>query len=145
MNRPPITCHVLDVSKGYPASSIPVSLTLLRPYGPSAPLTSVTNADGRVTSWTEPEGGPSLEEVFANALGGGAGRVEGSDPSGLKDGEMLWSLKFEAGQYFKDEGWWDDIEVRFKTDVGGKEGEGKSHWHVPLLLSPWSYTTYRGS
>ena len=60
---------------------------------------------------------------------------------GLKEGQMLWRLEFDVAAHFEGKGWWDVIEVRFRTD----SSEGREHWHVPLLLSPWSYTTYRGS
>lgn len=59
--REPITCHVLDLTTGRPAPSIAVSLTLLRPFGPSAPLTAVTSSDGRVNQWNG-EAGSSLSE-----------------------------------------------------------------------------------
>lgn len=128
----PITCHVLDTVSGQPASALPVSLTLLRPFGPSTPLTSTTDSNGRVTTWDLPEGGgPGLHDIFANVAHDDA-------PS-----EMVWALKFDAGAYFKGEGWWDVVEVRFKTKTGAPEN--RTHWHVPLLLSPYSYTTYRGS
>lgn len=139
--RPPITCHVLDTKAGIPAADIPVTLTLVKPYGPSQPLNGRTNSDGRVTFW---EGGASsLEELFASAAGKNK-ESEGDVAGKVGPMCMVWALKFDVGKYFKGEGFWEEVEIRFKTDV--EEGEGKrDHWHVPLLLSPWSYTTYRGS
>lgn len=137
----PITCHVLNTVTGQPAASIPVSLTLLRPFGPSTPLTSVTDANGRVTSWTLPDGGgPGLDEIFAHAA---AAHVSDDGEAETAPSTMIWSLKFDAGAYFRGEGWWDIVEIRFKTEIGGSEN--RKHWHVPLLLSPYAYTTYRGS
>ena len=139
---------------GLPASGISVSLILMRPYGPSSPLTSTTNADGRVTSWTSPAGGPSLDEIFANAQehaatststtdGEGIGQVAlTKEEQALEVGEIIWALKFDVGSYFKGEGFWEVVEVRFRTRV---EKGGREHWHVPLLLSPYAYSTYRGS
>jgi len=154
--KPPITCHVLNTVTGLPASGISVSLILMRPYGPSSPLTSTTNADGRVTSWTSPAGGPSLDEIFANAQehaatstststtdGEGIGQVAlTKEEQALEVGEMVWALKFDVGSYFQGEGFWEVVEVRFRTRV---EKGGREHWHVPLLLSPYAYSTYRGS
>ena len=60
----------------------------------------------------------------------------------LAVGEMIWALKFDVGSYFKREGFWEVVEVRFRTKV---EKRGREHWHVPLLLSPYAYSTYRGS
>ncbi|KAL9585599.1 MAG: hypothetical protein Q9212_001421 [Teloschistes hypoglaucus] len=124
--REPITCHVLDLTTGRPATSIAVSLTLLRPFGPSAPLTAVTSSDGRVNQWNG-EAGSSLSEIFANL-------------SEHDNGQMVWSLKFDTGAYFgKNQTLFPEVEVRFFVDAKG------GHYHIPLLLGPWSYTTYRGS
>ncbi|KAL8872860.1 MAG: hypothetical protein Q9174_001582 [Haloplaca sp. 1 TL-2023] len=124
--REPITCHVLDLTTGRPAPSIAVSLTLLRPFGPSAPLTAVTSSDGRVNQWSG-EAGSSLTELFANL----------AEHDG---GHTVWSLKFNTGDYFGlHQTFFPEVEVKFF--VNAKDG----HYHVPLLLGPWSYTTYRGS
>jgi len=50
-----------------------------------------------------------------------------------------YELVFHAGDYFGERQFLDQIPVRFKiSDAAGK-------YHVPLLVSPWSYSTYRGS
>jgi len=151
-NKPPITCHVLNTVSGLPASNINVTLTLISPYGPSAPLTSTTNSDGRVTSWTSAAGGgPSLEQLFNNANehqspdNATVSVLEATGEKGAEgngNGEMVWALKFDVGKYFQGEGFWTEVEVRFKTKI---EPGGREHWHVPLLLSPYAYSTYRGS
>ena len=124
--RDPITCHVLDLVTGRPAAQIAVSLTLIKPLGPSAPATAVTNIDGRVTSWSVAEG-PSLAEIFTSLAEHGGGK-------------MIWSLKFDTGTYFGQENtFFPEVDVRFSVDAAGE------HYHVPLLLGPYSYTTYRGS
>ncbi|KAL9136497.1 MAG: hypothetical protein Q9175_002308, partial [Cornicularia normoerica] len=84
--KDPITCHVLDLVSGVPAPRLPVSLTLLKPFGPSAAFTALTNADGRISSWEAPDG-PSLAEIFENLR---------EHP----DGGMVWSLKFETAKYY---------------------------------------------
>jgi 5-hydroxyisourate hydrolase len=149
--KTPITCHVLNTVTGTPASDIPVTLQLVQPYGPSNPLTATTNLDGRVTTWTSSTGGPSLEELFANAYehdGTNSSRedVAATTGEGLEEAvgstEMVWALKFDVGSYFKGEGFWTVVEIRFKTKL---EQDGREHWHVPLLLSPYAYSTYRGS
>ena len=124
--RDPITCHVLDLVTGRPAAHIAVSLILIKPLGPSSPATALTNADGRITRWNVAEG-PPLAEIFANL----------AEHDG---GKMIWSLKFDTGAYFGQENtFFPEVEVRFSHDaVCG-------HYHVPLLLGPYSYTTYRGS
>lgn len=132
--RPPITCHVLDTTAGRPAASIPVTLTLLAPYGPSTPLAATTNSDGRVTGWVAPAGDPTtLEEIFRNS--------KAHEEVG-EDAEMVWSLKFETKAYWEQKGvkaFFPEVEIKFV--VRGRE----EHYHVPLLLGPFNYTTYRGS
>ncbi|KAL9005471.1 MAG: hypothetical protein Q9188_001749 [Gyalolechia gomerana] len=110
--REPITCHVLDLTSGRPASSVFVSLTLLRPFGPSAPLTAVTSPDGRINRWSG-EAGSSLSEIFANL-------------AEHDDGEMVWSLKFDTGTYFgESKTFFPEVEVKFY--VNAKDG----HYHDP--------------
>lgn len=71
----------------------------------------------------------SLEEVFSMASEHG------------EDAEMVWSLKFDTAAYWgRSNTFFPEVEIRFF--VRGPEAE---HYHVPLLLGPWSYTTYRGS
>jgi len=138
--RPPITCHVLDTLSGTPAASIAVTLRLEGGSGPSssssgASFSGTTDADGRVTAWSA-AGGSSLEAVFAGAAG-----------------DMCWVVGFDVGAYWAARGvapFFPRVDVAFVTQ--GFEGRsadelhGKSaHWHVPLLLGPYSYTTYRGS
>ena len=127
-NKPkdPITCHVLDLVSGIPAPHLSVSLTLLKPFGPSSAFKSLTDDDGRISSWEAPAG-PSLTEIFENLR---------EHP----DGAMVWSLKFETGDYYgTGNTFFPEVEVKFLVLPD------RGHYHVPLLLGPWSYTTYRGS
>lgn len=95
-----------------------------------------------MTAWDAPANGASIQEMFESAAG--KKKEEQGDAARTAPLVLVWALKFNVGEYFKGEGFWTDVEIRFKTEV--EEGEGKrEHWHVPLLLSPWSYTTYRGS
>lgn len=124
--KDPITCHVLDLVSGVPAPHLPVSLTLLKPFGPSSAFKSLTDRDGRVSNWEAPDG-PSLAEIFENLR---------EHP----EGGMVWSLKFETGIYYgPGNTFFPEVEVKFFVLPN------RGHYHVPLLLGPWSYTTYRGS
>ncbi|MDQ6419141.1 hydroxyisourate hydrolase [Paenibacillus sp. LHD-117] len=114
-----ITTHVLDTTLGEPARGM--GLALYRVCGEAAELVtlSVTNADGRVDS-------PLLE---GDALTAG-----------------VYEIRFKAGEYMVRQGRysatqtiWDLIPIRFKVVDPNK------HYHVPLLLSPGGYSTYRGS
>jgi 5-hydroxyisourate hydrolase len=51
---------------------------------------------------------------------------------------VTYELTFAVGEHFG-EGLYDDVPIRFRIEDAG------AHYHVPLLVSPWSYSTYRGS
>ena len=139
--KAPITCHVLDTTTGQPAAGIKVQLTLHGNYNNPDDFSGVTNADGRVTEWENVSSGLHELGDFFKALN----KYATEESSGSKD-RVTWQLNFETKEYFKDAGWWEDIQIRFVTDLESWKDEGaRRHWHVPLLLSPYSYTTYRGS
>ncbi|KAF1811874.1 Hydroxyisourate hydrolase [Eremomyces bilateralis CBS 781.70] len=124
--RPPITCHILDTTTGRPAPSIPTTLTSLT----ATPLTytALTNPDGRVTAWTPAPATPDLRTTFDKFAAAGA--------------PTLWEVRFETGAYFEGKGvspFFPEVTVRFQV------GEYGEHYHVPLLVGPFTYTTYRGS
>jgi 5-hydroxyisourate hydrolase len=111
-----VTTHVLDTSRGTPGADIKVELYLV---GGQRTLiaSAVTDRDGR-----------------AELTGRGAVNAG------------IYELVFEAGDYFRRSGvalpdppFVDQVTLRF----GIAEANGR--YHVPLLVSPWSYSTYRGS
>jgi 5-hydroxyisourate hydrolase len=115
-----LTTHVLDTANGCPASGVELALFRLAAGGARALLkTVVTNDDGR-------SGEPLLS------------------------GEQLtvgtYEIVFQVGRYFSARGtetanpaFLDEVPVRFSI------AKADGHYHVPLLVSPWSYSTYRGS
>ena len=136
--RDPITCHVLNTLTGTPAANLPVTLMLLSaPESPSSPVTfhATTNADGRVAKWTPAGGAASVPAILA----------------ALPAAEIKtnWALRFEVGPWYEAQGiesFWPEVEVKFTVKGRGREGEeGWRHYHVPVLLGPWNYSTYRGS
>jgi 5-hydroxyisourate hydrolase len=68
--------------------------------------------------------------------------ADGRTDAPLLDGEALqpglYEITFAVGAYFQ-EGFLETVPVRFRID------DPTRHYHVPLLCSPWSYSTYRGS
>jgi 5-hydroxyisourate hydrolase len=76
-----------------------------------------------------------LKTVHTNA--------DGRTDAPLLEGEALrpgtYELAFHVGAYFRSQGFLDVVPVRFRI------ADASQHYHVPLLCSPWSYTTYRGS
>jgi 5-hydroxyisourate hydrolase len=132
--KPPITCHVLDTSVGRPAADIPVTLTLHNATASESGNGEVkfegrTNGDGRVTSWTPatPFSSATLEEIYQQ-----------------QDQDQKYSLTFDTEGYFGKRDiktFFPEVEVKF---VVRKESKSE-HYHVPVLLGPFGYTTYRGS
>ena len=126
----PITCHVLNTLSGTPAANLKTTLTLLAPAKSSenqaASFHALTNEDGRVKEW-EPISGPTLQNTMET----------------FSQGEKIpWSIKFEVGPWYEDQGiesFWPEVEVKFYVK------KGERHYHVPVLVGPWTYTTYRGS
>jgi len=115
-----LSTHVLDNHAGKPAPGIPVELVELASLGESRVIArAVTNADGRTDQPLI--GGRPLP----------IGRYE---------------LRFSVAKYYAernvqltDPPFLDEIPLRFAIS------QPESHYHVPLLVTPWSYSTYRGS
>ena len=113
-----LTTHVLDVYSGKPGNGIKVELYFIQ-NNEKEKLNSVTlNNDGRTDK----------------AL------IEGSD---FREGQ--YELVFFVGDYFKNIT--EVPKIPFLDEVVIKFGisNAKENYHVPLLVSPWSYSTYRGS
>ena len=114
-----LSTHVLDTYKGAPAEGIAWALDYLNESEVWIRLTKgVTNSDGRT------DGALLLDEA-------------------LKTGK--YRLLFEVGAYFEsqqvalpDPAFLDEVVLQFNLLAG-------ESYHVPLLTSPWSYSTYRGS
>ncbi len=115
-----LSTHVLDTHLGRPAPGVRIELLMLQNDGREIPLADIeTNADGRTDK---------------PLIGGQPLRVG------------RYELRFHVGAYFArravpagDPAFLDIVPLRF----GIAEPEG--HYHVPLLATPWSYSTYRGS
>lgn len=139
MSRDPVTCHVLNTLTGTPAANLPVTLTLLSaPTTPQSPAVyhATTDADGRVKNWTPAGTTPSTVPALLSSL-----------PAA--DSKTSWSVSFKVGPWYEAQGvecFWPEVEVKFIVKGRGREGEeGWRHYHVPVLLGPWNYSTYRGS
>ena len=114
-----LTTHVLDTARGRPAQDVRVELWSLDGPQPQLLKTAATNKDGRTDA-------PLLaaEELRAGQ----------------------YELVFHVGDYFVKTGlssesgrFLDRVPVRFRI------ADDSASYHIPLLVSPWSYTTYRGS
>ena len=114
-----LTTHILDTAQGCPAANVDVALYAVDASGRQLLKQDTTNTDGRLDS-------PIL------------------DADDFKPG--VYELVFNAGDYFRscrldlpDPPFVDEVVLRFGI------ADADSHYHVPLLVSPWSYSTYRGS
>ncbi|MEP7149379.1 MAG: hydroxyisourate hydrolase [Acidobacteriota bacterium] len=111
-----ITTHILDISIGRPAAGVLVRLDRQTFEGEWGLVGSrKTDSDGRVRDLI-PEG----EKLMASA----------------------YRLTFDVGPYFREkqvEGFYNEVTIGFVVT------DASQHYHVPLLLSPFGYSTYRGS
>ena len=114
-----LTTHVLDTAAGVPARDMKVELHRLDGGAPTLLAALQTNDDGRLAA-------PLL------------------DGATLRAG--TYSLTFHVAAYFRARGvalpdppFLDRVVLQFGV------ADVQQHYHVPLLVSPWSYSTYRGS
>jgi len=114
-----LSTHVLDTHSGRPAAGVTIELFAISAEGERLIKRAVTNADGRTDALL----------LAGDAYAPG-----------------VYELRFHVGAYFRANGvtlpdppFIDVAPVRF--GMAGADG----HYHVPLLCSPWSYSTYRGS
>lgn len=113
-----LTTHVLDTARGCPAAGIKIALYRVSGDAHKKVAESVTNADGRTETPILPE------HAFETGT---------------------YELIFFAGEYLRDHGlvseeplFLDQVPIRFGMAAD-------DHYHVPLLLSPYGMSTYRGS
>ena len=111
-----LTTHVLDTARGRPAAGMAIALYALSPDRRLVKQLT-TNGDGRTDA-------PLLEDAATGA----------------------YELVFDVAGYFRAAGvalanppFLDAVPIRFAI------AEASGHYHVPLLCTPWSYSTYRGS
>lgn len=112
----PITTHILDTSRGRPAAGVAVTLERKGDKGGWDLLgTGTTDADGRIRDLL---------------------------PAGARLEPAIYRLTFATGAYFAAQGvagFYPEVPVIFELAAPGE------HYHVPLLLNPYGYSTYRGS
>ncbi|HEV2802067.1 MAG TPA: hydroxyisourate hydrolase [Pyrinomonadaceae bacterium] len=110
-----ITTHILDTSAGRPAGGVAVTLEVQRNEGGEVLGQGMTDADGRLRD---------LLPVDFN----------------LETG--VYRLTFETADYFAARG----VESFYpKVEISFIVADASAHYHVPLLVSPYGYSTYRGS
>ncbi|MEW6982096.1 hydroxyisourate hydrolase [Colwelliaceae bacterium 6471] len=110
-----ITTHVLDTTRGKPAPQLPISLYAQIDNGWELLASGVTNEDGRIAGLLD-------EQVKL--------------PAGV------YRMHFQTSAYFNannEAGFYPYVDIVFELDDSG------AHYHIPLLLTAFGYSTYRGS
>ncbi|WNR45060.1 hydroxyisourate hydrolase [Paenibacillus roseipurpureus] len=114
-----ITSHVLDIHSGRPAGNVKIELFRIQKSGAALLHSDYTNKDGRLPA-------PML--------------------SGGDFTTGTYEILFHVGDYFRSQGvelpepaFLEQVPVRFGI------ANAATHYHVPLLIAPWGYNTYRGS
>lgn len=111
-----LSTHVLDTANGTPARGVRLRLERIEATGPVIVRETETNADGRTDA-------------------------------PLMSGETMragtYQIVFQVSAYFTGRGiaspFLDEVPIRFTI------ADADGHYHVPLVVTPWSYSTYRGS
>ena len=114
--RSQITTHVLDTALGKPAEGIRIALEV----------------QGAGEKWKE----------LAQGTTNGDGRIGDLLPPHIKVERGIYRMVFETASYFRSSGvngFYPRVEVIFEIR------DPAAHYHIPLLLSPYGYSTYRGS
>ena len=143
-----LTTHILDTASGKPASGVKIQLFKLCPQDVSenngtinTPLSTdeKTHLAGEKTQ-------PVVKKLLVETKSNQDGRTEKPllDEKAMEQGQ--YELHFFTAAYFLNQGakldnppFLDEITIRFSI------ADNTAHYHVPLLVSPWSYSTYRGS
>lgn len=110
-----ISTHILDTTRGRPAQGVRVSLTRLSGDAFVDVASGQTDADGRLRTLV---------------------------PDGTSPEPGTYRLQFDVGAYFATAGieaFYPSVEITFLVKSASE------HYHVPLLLNPFGYSTYRGS
>ena len=110
-----ISTHILDTARGVPAQGVRVTL--------------------------QHSTGPDVWADLAMGSTDADGRIPDLLPKGTALAAGIYRMRFDVSAYFsehKTKSFYPYIEIVFELAANG-------HFHVPLLLSPWGYSTYRGS
>lgn len=149
MSVSPITCHILDTTIGRPAANVACSIFYLGELQGNANEQATyelsekaafgmarTNEDGRIKNWVH---NPNFSAIDREKVGINSK----NEWTQIRPG--IYKIKFLTAKYFyelqeNNRTFFPFVEIVFKID-----NPPDHHYHVPLLLSNYSYSTYRGS
>ena len=151
-----LSTHVLDIASGHPAAGVAIELWYLGPAG--------TTAAPAPAAASEALASPSPAPAAASEALASAAPAPGSEPhllltvrtnsDGRTDAPLLsgadmrpgrYRLVFTVGQYFAEQKHPDAGVFLDKIPIEFQMADAEAGYHVPLLVSPWAYSTYRGS
>jgi len=131
MSKSPITCHVLDASTGKPAEGVLIRLQQLEVSQNDGPeifhpvAKGYTNKDGRCLDLLPPAGSERAQKEKTELVMG-----------------QTYKVVFRTKEYFDHtnrKSFYPWVEVTFVIE------DPQQHYHIPLLISPYAFSTYRGS
>ncbi|MCA9810327.1 MAG: hydroxyisourate hydrolase [Candidatus Dadabacteria bacterium] len=113
-----MTTHVLDTASGQPAAGVPVRL------------------------YVEEAAGAGSWQLLASGITDDDGRITDLLPSSHVLLEGVYRMRFNIAEYAEAR---DQVNFYPQADVQFRVAGESRHYHIPLLLSPYGYSTYRGS
>jgi len=125
MSKSPITCHVLDSSTGKPAQGVAIHLEYLESDIFHPLVKGITNSDGRCLDLLPSRGSEEATKKKSNPVAG-----------------QIYKIIFKTKEYFElseRKSFYPWVEITFTIE------NPEDHYHIPLLISPYAFTTYRGS
>ena len=140
--KDPITTHCLDQTTGTPAGGIHVTLKTTTVHFTTGESTSceweatTSKNDGRINVWKPVTPADMSDHALSDAIASRGG-TQGQDQE--------FRLSFRTADYWMSKGqksFYPQVDISFTVEA--KDAD-QGHWHVPVLLGPWGYTTYRGS
>jgi len=121
-----ISTHVLDIAAGRPAEGVGVRLELLAPAGPQELASATTDSAGRITSLGPERVRPGTYRLVFDTGG-------------------YQARQSQQGSTDDDTGITPEVPFFPEVTVTFTVADDREHYHVPLLMSPFGYSTYRGS
>jgi 5-hydroxyisourate hydrolase len=120
-----ISTHVLDIAAGRPAEGVGVRLEHVAPAGPEEIARATTDSAGRIASLGSEQVRPGTYRLVFDT---GGYQARQSQQGSTDDAAMAPEVPF-----------FPEVTVTFTI------ADDREHYHVPLLMSPFGYSTYRGS
>lgn len=137
-----LSTHVLDTALGRPAAGVAITLWYLGD-APPRDRPETTRPEAGLPDTSLPDA--ILPEAVARAVTNDDGRTDAPLLSGETMRTGRYRLTFAVGAYYRSQGHPDAGRFLEEVPVEFVIADASAGYHVPLLVTPWSYSTYRGS